>query len=257
MVGSVIALISDFGTGSGYVAQMKAALWESYGEARFVDVSHDLPAQDIRGASVLLRSVAFAFGPGSTHLVVVDPGVGTGRRAIAVRAKGVNFVGPDNGVLSVALEQEDAEVFEIDAPHLYRQPVSKTFHGRDVFAPIAAELAAGLPLCEIGHPIDDAVVAVQPEADLDSAGVVHGEVVGCDAFGNLLTNIDANLLPNWQKAAIAGQSCPRFDTYGAAGAGTLCALVGSGGKIELAVAMGSAAERIGGDVVGLAVTVSL
>ena len=257
MAGSVISLMSDFGTGSSYVAQMKASLWETYDEARFVDVSHDLPAQDIRSASALLRSVAFAFGAGSTHLVVVDPGVGTARRGIAVRAKGVNFVGPDNGVLSVALEQEGAEVFEIDAPHLYRDPVSKTFHGRDIFAPIAAELAAGLPLSEIGKPILDAVLMAQPEAHLDAAGVVHGEVICSDSFGNLVTNIDGNLLPNWQKAVIAGETCLRTETYGAVGADTLCALVGSGGKVEVAVAMGSAAARIGGDVVGLSVTVSL
>ena len=256
MVGPIITLTTDFGWGSGYVAQLKAAVWELCPAARLVDISHSVSPQNIHEANFLMRQVAFAFGVGTVHVVVVDPGVGTSRRGLACRARGTTFVGPDNGVLSVALEDQTCEAVEIDAPHLYRQPLSNTFHGRDIFAPIGAELAAGLPITEVGPELKDPVLLPLPKPVEGADGSIEGVVVYCDSFGNLITNIDQSCRPGWSKAVIGMQACERVETYGSCPAGTLCALVGSGGKIEIAVADGSAASRFGGEAMGLTVRVS-
>ena len=255
MAGPIITLITDFGTGSSYVAQLKAALWSNFDDARIVDVSHDIEPQNIVEAAELLRSIAFAFGEGATHLVVVDPGVGTSRRGLAIQSRGSFFVGPDNGVLSVALEQPMHRAVEIDAPHLYRKPVSKTFHGRDIFAPVAAELAAGLPLDEIGPALLSPVLLSRPTAEVRGDQIV-GEVLYADPFGNLITNIDSALSSDWATAVILGTECERVETYGQVKPGELCALVGSSGRVEVAVAMGSAAERLGADAFGARVSLT-
>ena len=256
MVGPIVTLTTDFGWGSGYVAQLKAAVLEACPGARLVDINHGVSAQNIAEAGFLMRQIAFAFGPAAVHLVVVDPGVGTARRAIACKARGTFFVGPDNGVLSVALEQSGCEVVEIDAPHLYRRPLSATFHGRDIFAPVAADLAGGLTLREIGPPLTEPVILQVSQPEVADDGSIQGEVVYADSFGNLITNVEASSLPLWEKVTVNGLVCERVQTYGAVAAGTLCALVGSGGMIEVAVSQGSAARRLSGEVVGLAVNVS-
>src|SRR5687768_15831145 len=139
-MGPLIALTTDFGAGSAYVAQLKGVLLSALPEARLLDVTHGVPAGSIREAELVVRAVAFALPLGTTHIVVVDPGVGTPRRGIAVHAAGMTFVGPDNGVLGIPAAMPGARAVTLDRPHLFREPVAPTFHGRDIFAPVAAEL---------------------------------------------------------------------------------------------------------------------
>jgi S-adenosylmethionine hydrolase len=245
--GPLITLTTDFGAGSAYVAQVKGVLLSALPTARLVDVTHELPAHDIAAAEVCLRGTAFSFPLGTTHLVVVDPGVGTARRALAVQARGMTFVGPDNGVLGVALAQPGARVVNLDRPELFRHPVASTFHGRDLFAPVAAELAAGLDLDQVGQSITDAQPSTLPPArfDVDSAS---GEVLAADRFGNLTTNLGVGELErcfgDWQ-ASVDGRPLRRCATYGDADRGDLVVLAGSDGYLEVAVREGSAAEHLG------------
>lgn len=239
--GPLIALTTDFGTTSGYVAQVKAVLLSSVPSARIVDVSHDVTPHSVREAELLLRGVAFAFPVGTVHVVVVDPGVGTARRGIAVRARGLTFVGPDNGVLGIALVAPGAECVVLDRPHLFRAPVAPTFHGRDVFAPVAAELAGGLALTDVGTPIGDAAPSTLPLPRITPSRV-EGEVLGADRFGNLLTNIPGRFLR--QRVTAGGRPAHVVRTYGEGPSGALLALVGSDGYVELAVREGSAAALV-------------
>lgn len=240
----LITLMTDFGSGSSYVAQVKGVLWSAVPDARLVDVAHDLPPFSVRAAEVLLRGYAFAFPPGTVHLVVVDPGVGTARRPLAVRARGVSFVGPDNGVFGLALGQPGAEAVVLDRQHLWRQPVTPTFHGRDLFAPVAAELAAGLALADVGSVVRDALPSTLPAPRL-GARRADGEVLAADRFGNLLTNLVAGAVPASARVSVEGRHATRVRTYGDAPAGTLLALASSDGYLEIAVREGSAARELG------------
>jgi len=249
MPGPLITLTTDFGSGSTYVAQLKGVLLSRLPTARIVDVSHDLAAHDIGTAELHLRGTAFAFPLGTTHLVVVDPGVGTTRRPIAVTARGMTFVGPDNGVLGVALAQGQARCVHIDKPDLFRYPVSTTFHGRDIFAPVAAELAAGLTLDDVGTELGDPIPSTLPTPRVDGDRIV-GESLGADRFGNLLTNLNAAVVGaelGPYTTQVAGDAVARSETYGAAAQGALMVLEGSDGYLEVAVREGSAAERLGAD----------
>lgn len=239
--GPIIALTTDFGTASGYVAQVKAVLLSASPSTRIVDVSHEVSPHSVREAELLLRGVAFAFPVGTVHVVVVDPGVGTSRRGIAVRARGLTFVGPDNGVLGVALATPGAECVALDRPHLFRAPVAPTFHARDVFAPVAAELAGGLALEDAGTPIADALPSTLPVPRV-SRSRVEGEVLGSDRFGNLLTNVPGRLAG--KRVLVAGRAAQLVRTYGEGPREALLALVGSDGYVELAVREGSAASLL-------------
>lgn len=247
MPGPLITLTTDFGFGSTYVAQLKGVLLSRIPTARIIDVSHDLAAHDIATAELHLRSTAFAFPIGTTHLIVVDPGVGTARRPIAVASCGMTFVGPDNGLLGVALAQTGARCVQIDQPGLFRQPVSPTFHGRDIFAPVAAELAAGLTLDDVGTEISDPVVSTLPAPQVEADRVV-GESLGADRFGNLMTNLSVAVIAaqlGQFATRVAGDSVARCETYADTAPGDLMVLEGSDGYLEVAVREGSAAERLG------------
>lgn len=236
----LITFTTDFGNGSSYVAQMKGVVYSRLPQARVVDVCHDLPAHDLTAAELLLRGTAWAFPLGTVQVVVVDPGVGTSRRPIAVSTRGMYFVGPDNGVLGQVLAQEDAQVVELDRPALWQHPVSSTFHGRDIFTPVAVELAAGLPLTEVGGPIYDALPSTLPAVQREGGALV-GQVLGADRFGNLLTNIPG---ADAHRVWVEGAEVPRYSTYGEAPPDALVAIVGSDGYLELAVREGNAAERM-------------
>lgn len=246
MISPLIALTTDFGAGSHYVAQMKGVIYSALPSARIVDVTHAIRPQSIRHAEVVFRSTAFCMPLRTVHVVVVDPGVGTGRRPIAVEAAGMTFVGPDNGVLGVALGQEGARAVHLDRTSFFRQPVSSTFHGRDIFAPVAAELAAGLTVDDVGTSIDDALPSTLPAAT-KHADAVHGEVLVADAFGNLLTNIPGrDVQPSWT-VCVDGRETQRVRTYGDGAADVALALVGSDGYLEIAVRNGSAKTLFGRD----------
>ncbi len=240
----IVTLTTDFGLDSPYVAQMKGVLLSALRDAQLVDICHLVPPQAIRHAEVMLRAAAFAFPLGTVHVVVVDPGVGTNRRPIAVQARGVSFVGPDNGVLGLALTQPGARAVVLDRSELFLHPVSATFHGRDIFSPVAAELAAGVPLEAVGTPIDDACPSTLPVPHVGPREV-RGEVLVADSFGNLLTNIPAAAFDATWSVMVDGHVAVRVRTFGEGPRGDLLVLEGSEGFLEIAVREGSAALLLG------------
>jgi S-adenosylmethionine hydrolase len=247
---TVITLTTDFGTADGYVGAMKGVILSLAPSATVVDISHDVAPHDVRhGARVLAAAVPF-FPSGTIHVAVVDPGVGSARRGIAVQTARAVFVGPDNGLFTPFLHERVA-CFDLTNPETYRDTVSATFHGRDIFAPVAAHLANGMPLSELGPAVDDPLSLPMPEPERLPDGQVRAEVVHVDRFGNLVTNLK---LAQWDKAdeepsgirvVVGSESLALHRTYADVAPGTLIALVGSDGYLELAVSEGKAAERLG------------
>jgi S-adenosylmethionine hydrolase len=233
----LITLLTDFGTSDGYVGEVKGVLVSGAPGAMVVDISHEVGAQDVDGARLAVARYWRRFPRGTVHLVVVDPGVGSSRAAIAVASDGRFLVGPDNGVLSPALLALDASAVELPLP----SNASNTFHGRDVFAPAAAALAAGARLEELGAPFDSPIIRRTPEARRLGDGRVLGQVISVDRFGNLITNIVAM---NGGRVDIAARSLEVRRAYSDVRAGELTALVGSLGFVEVAVRDGSAAASL-------------
>lgn len=242
MATSVITLCTDFGTADGYVGEVKGVLCTGAPGVQLVDITHVIPPQDIEAARLALARYWRRFPPGTVHLVVVDPGVGTGRAALAVASDGRYLVGPDNGVLSPALFALDARVVRLPEP----AGVSATFHGRDVFAPAAAQLAVGTPLHALGEPLHDPVRRRTPPPVRRADGALVGEVLTFDRFGNAITNlVPARPVTGTATVEAMGQVIPLVRTYGDVPPGAPLALVGSSGLVEVAVRNGSAAVRFG------------
>lgn len=242
----VVTLSTDFGSGSAYVAELKGVLLSALPDVTIVDINHDIPPYSLRHAELGLRRTAFAFPLGTVHLLIVDPGVGTGtRRPIAVQARGMSFVGPDNGILALPLAQPDARCVVLDKPEFWR-PLSSTFHGRDLFATVAAELAGGLTLDDVGSPIAiaDTHPSHLPTLRKDQQ-VFQGETLLADRFGNLTTNISKSVAQTIQNITVDGRSVRLVDTYGAAPRGELVAMWGSDGYLEIAMREASAARYLG------------
>lgn len=245
----IITLTTDFGHGR-YVAQMKGVLLSLCRDATIVDIAHDVPPQDLVSAAYLLRDVVPTFPAGTIHVVVVDPGVGTKRRGLVMRAgpgaRGHFFVGPDNGVFGQYAA--GGETHLISEPRYMRTTISQVFHGRDVFAPAAAHLALGVPLESFGPAVFDPLVAQLPEAKC-TEGCVVGEVLYADKFGNIVTNIEGSVLPSAagdeMRVEIGWARLEKLSkTYSDVRVGEMVALVGSSGRLEIAVREGSAAERL-------------
>lgn len=233
----VVTLLTDFGTSDGYVAQIKGTILSHAPEVTLVDVSHDIAPQDVAHARFVVSRYWRRFPPGAIHLVVVDPGVGTARAALAVHADHRFLLGPDNGVLSAALAVEDASAVALAVP----PGASATFHGRDVFAPAAAAIALGTPLPQLGTPVASPTCLRWPSPAADEHGHLVGEVLVIDHFGNALTNLPGPAGP----ARVAFDTCelPVFRTYADVEPGQPLALTGSSGCVEIAVREGSAARR--------------
>lgn len=238
MPGPVITLLTDFGTADGYVGEMKGVLASLAPDASIVDISHDIPPQDIARARLTVSRYWRRFPRGTVHVVVVDPGVGTGRAALAVESEGRFLVGPDNGVLSPAIASPGATVVALDVPG----GASPTFHGRDVFAPAAARLARGEPIGILGDRHRTSVVMRTPVPVRGDGGVVTGEVIAIDRFGNAITNIEATAA---ETLVVSGWVVPVVRTFADVEVGRSCALVGSAGLVEVAVRDGSAASVLG------------
>jgi S-adenosylmethionine hydrolase len=234
----IITLLTDFGTADGYVAELKGVLLTCAPEATVVDASHEVPAHDVESARLALARYWRRFPPGTVHLAVVDPGVGTPRAALAVASDGRFLVGPDNGVLSPALLAAGARVVSLPVP----PRAAPTFHGRDVFAPAAARLALGESLDSLGAPVDDAVVRRTPEARRLPDGGIEGCVIAIDRFGNAVTNL---LTLGGGSVEVDGRAVPVRRVYEEVAPGAPLALVGSNGLLEIAVREGSAAARLG------------
>ena len=238
----MITLASDFGT--SYPAAMKGVILRRC-DARLVDVGHDFPRQDVRSAAFWLREVLPEFPP-AVHLVVVDPGVGTGRAALVVRAGDHALVGPDNGVLLPAARRlaDDIETYELEI----EDPRSSTFHGRDVFAPGAAAVHEAdldrLPAVDGISPTGDVVDLAFPDPDLRTDGA-DGEVVVVDGFGNVVTNVPGAVLEDNETVRVNGESTPVVRSYAHADASARVVTVGSHGNVECAVNRGRGDEAFG------------
>jgi len=243
---SIITLLSDFGTTDAFVGIMKGVILSIHPTVRIVDLTHAVPPQQVLPAAVLLRSAVPFFPPQAIHVAVVDPGVGSARRALLIDTAHGLFVGPDNGVLSLAAPPASRRtVRHITNETLFRQPVSRTFHGRDVFAPVAAHLSRGADPQACGPVIDTIAELAVPAAHW-SARRIAGEVVYVDHFGNLVTNIAADALAAFtvstlsvsiHRTRVAGP----VEMYTAVAPGLPLAIVGSWGVLEIAVRNGSAA----------------
>jgi len=240
-----ITLLTDFGTEDGYVAAMKGVLASSNAEIVLEDVTHGIPPGGVEKASRVLRRYWKRFPPGTIHLVVVDPGVGTDRRGLAVAADGRYLVAPDNGVLSpVFSEAVDLQAVSLRRSEVLPAPGSSTFHGRDWFAPAAALLAAGESLGSLGPPVLDPLLLGEPK--WTRAGPwAEGEVVEVDHFGNLATNLPVDLASQAGGVWVGHRHAPFRRTYGEVAPGELLALEDSEGRLELAVRDGSAARTLG------------
>jgi S-adenosylmethionine hydrolase len=251
---TVVTFTTDFGTGDGYVGAMKGVVLSLAPDAQLVDITHEVPPFDVAAGAFALAQAAPLFPPGSIHVVVVDPGVGPGRADLVVEARGSLFVGPDNGVLSLAARGPRV-AHRIESDHFRRQPVSPTFHGRDVFAAAAGRLASGASPRDAGSllpaMVDLTSAGVDAGAASDATDALGGTILHVDRFGNLITSIDGErLTPGpWQLrsqgADGTGFVAVAARTYADVARGALLFYVGSSGLVELARREGSAAAATG------------
>jgi hypothetical protein len=240
-----ITLLTDFGTADGYAAAMKGVIASICPDAIVTDAAHDIPPGDIEAAAWTLWRYWRLFPEGTVHVAVVDPGVGGPRRALAVVAQERLLVAPDNGLLTRVLEEAGAwRAISIQEPAYLHHPVSRTFHGRDVFAPAAAHLAGGVPVDALGPAVTDPVRLALPAFTIQPEAIV-GAVVHVDRFGNLVSNIPAHWATSG-RVQVAGQELgPVRGAYSDVATGELVGLIGSAGMLEVAVRDGSAAARLG------------
>lgn len=245
-----ITLTTDFGLENEFVGVMKGVILSICPAARIVDISHNIRPQDIGHAASILKASCHYFPKQTIHVVVVDPGVGTDRSIIALKTDQHLFLAPDNGVLFPFLD-EVRETYAITNKDLFLNKVSATFHGRDIFAPVAAHLAAGTPLPNIGPriPETDLVKLTFSQATIDGDNL-HGTVIDIDHFGNLVTNISQNEIRTFyadaQKEIITTINNKKIhgisDAYGDTKKGNPVALVGSRNLLEIAINQGNAAD---------------
>lgn len=263
----VITLTTDFGYDDAYVAAVKGAILNINPEANIIDVSHSIEPQNILQAAFIL-GVAYRYFPKQTiHVAIVDPGVGSDRRGIVLKTPSAVFVAPDNGILSYVVDdmfsdesrslidqghglqeivfKKGLEAAAITDPRFWRHPVSPTFHGRDIFAPVAAGLSLGISLYEFGEKISSLHLRPVPRPSLDAAGNLIGQVLHVDRFGNLITNIKSSSLPGKNVAVeAAGQRIQGISDYYAQREGIM-AIVGSSSYLEISLRDGSACDFLG------------
>jgi S-adenosylmethionine hydrolase len=237
----IITLTTDFGLSDPFVGIMKGVILGIAPGAQIVDISHEIRSYDIVEGAVLIDSTYRYFPEGTIHVVVVDPGVGSARRPIVATADGHFFVAPDNGVLSAVLKNE---VYHITNRSLFLNSVSQTFHGRDIFAPVAANLAMGIPIESVGPRILDFLKKSLPRPRPQGDKLV-GTVLRIDKFGNIITNLRLKDLPEEFTITVAGLPITRLcSSFSEAERGEFFAIEGSAGYIELALDQGSAADKL-------------
>jgi len=246
----VVTLLTDFGLVDSYVAAMKGVLLSMAPAATLVDISHLVPRHDIAAGAYVLASAAPNFPEGTVHLAVVDPGVGSSRAAVALRTQSAWYVGPDNGLLWQAAGESVEELVIIDRVPGYTRPRSSTFHGRDLFAPAAGHIVRGGELSELGAGVH-ALSPLEVPWARRAGHVVEGVVVHVDGFGNIVTNIRREDLPESSERVVVkieGVLIRGLVTcYDEVPEGTLCALFGSEDRLEISVSSGSASKRLGVD----------
>jgi len=265
-MGAIITLTTDFGLTDAYVAAMKGVILGINPEAKLIDICHTIKPQNIPQAAFVLGT-AYQFFPRQTiHVVVVDPGVGTERRAIILRTPSADFVAPDNGVLSYVIQQSSTKpvgnninqlelepelaAIAITKPQFWRSSVSPTFHGRDIFAPVAARLSLGFPPTDFGEAITSVVMLPLPHPYQAPDGSLVGHILHIDSFGNLITNIKSDDLPQTKQVItieVGNQLIHRLSLTYAEGRGLL-ALIGSSGYLEVSLKAGSASTFLNAGV---------
>lgn len=243
-----ITLLSDFGTRDGYVGAMKGVISSIFPGVLVDDISHSISPGDIENAALALTRYWSRYDTGTVHLAVVDPGVGTARRAIAVEADRRLFVAPDNGVLSRVYDAAQTfRIVEITNPAYTLAGVGHTFHGRDIFAPAAAFLARGVHLSLLGPEVHDPIRVGEPAVH-EEEGALVGQVVSLDHFGNLVTNLRVEAGGDAEGVEVEGRTIPIVRTYGDVPSKEVAALVNSDGRIEVAARDSSAAELLNAGV---------
>jgi S-adenosylmethionine hydrolase len=249
----LITLLSDFGYKDPFVGIMKGVIARVNRMAQVVDLTHGIPPQDILAGAMALRHSAGYFPTGTIHVAVVDPGVGGTRRPLLIESDGDYFIGPDNGLLSLALEGRPApRVIHLSNPAYHLEPTSATFHGRDIFAPVAAYLSLGVATAAFGEAVEQFVHLEAPQV-IRSDHALTGQIVYIDGFGNLFTNIQEQDLREWDRQSLSitigdltiGRVSP---SYTAANAGTCVAVINSWGVLEIALYQESAERRLGGKI---------
>ena len=233
----MISLLTDFGTGDYFVGAVKGAILSVNPSAVIVDITHEIPPQDVAAGAFTLLAAYRTFPPGTIHMAVVDPGVGSTRRPIIVSANEQMFVGPDNGLFTYICDREPSHrIIHVAAERFFRRDVSTTFHGRDIFAPVAAALSNGVAVEEFGPEIDDAVRLPSLETPL--------RIIHIDRFGNCVTNITRDRSPG--EIVVKGRTIREFRRfYGEGDEASLFAIWGSAGFLEISVNGGSAAQVLG------------
>lgn len=247
---NLITFTTDFGTRDWFVGTMKGVVLGINSRARVVDITHEIPSGDIRAGAFALAASCSFFPKGTIHVAVVDPGVGSTRKGIAVKTRNYVFVGPDNGVLSLAIGKHEIEaIHSLENETYFLKPVSTTFHGRDIFSPVAAHLSRGVQLQKFG-PRQSDFVELKWSAPRRLKNGISGEVVYIDKFGNSITNIRGEILgrsPN-RVCQVLGKKvirCPLVDFYQAVPPGKPAAIISSSGFLEIAVNGGSAEKQLG------------
>lgn len=257
----LITLLTDFGTRDAFVGIMKGVILSIAPTVHIIDLSHDVPPQEILTGALILRSAVPFFPPGTIHVAVVDPGVGSQRRAVVVQTRDAFFVGPDNGLLSLAAPPESVvRVIHLTNTAYFLPRLSHTFHGRDVFAPVAAHLSRGVSLEVLGPTIPAIEELALPIIERTETQLI-GSVTAIDHFGNLITNItEADLLPFPRETLWVSIGPVQIQglvaTYAAVSPDTVAALMNSWGVLEIAVRNGSAAQRLNTSI-GTAVCVRI
>lgn len=254
---NIITLLTDFGTEDEYAGVMKGVMLSVYPDAAIVDITHAIDPQDIVQAAYTLESAYKYFPKGTVHVVVVDPGVGSDRAVLAAKTDGYIFLAPDNGILTVLADEKGMDtIVRVENSAYFLKSVSQTFHGRDIFAPVAAHIAKGLEITELGTCLNetDIVRLSVPKAYLSDKGELVGTVISADRFGNLITNIDSKALEPFFKADM--KKMPEFHigkgkiaglsrSYASVPKGTPLAILGSRGYLEISVNCGNAQNDFG------------
>lgn len=246
----LITLTTDFGCQDHYVGVMKAVILGICPDVRLVDISHDIPAQDVMAGAWVVRNAAVYFPPGTVHLVTVDPGVGTDRKAVALKINDQFFVGPDNGIFSLIGEENSYEAYHLTNELYWKNGRSNTFDGRDIFAPVAAHLANGVQMQEMGVPLEKLVTYrwATPISDPDG---IQGWVVHIDRFGNLVTNISEDIIKKTAHSLairiyVGNTILHEIDeTFASVTEGEPVAYIGSSGNLEIAINKGNAKVMLG------------
>jgi S-adenosylmethionine hydrolase len=247
----IITLMTDFGTSDHYVGVMKGVILNINRQVEIVDITHAVPPQDILGAAFLIDSTYRYFPSGTIHVVVVDPGVGSERRAIVCQTETAYFVCPDNGILThIHHNEKHAHAVAVENSAYFLPQVSNTFHGRDIFAPVAAHLSRGVPISELGNPVAQPVQLALPKPQVTGEMVI-GHIIWVDSFGNLVTDISREILESLegQNGVVIHAGSAKIDhfnrSYAESEIGEVLAIIGSFNRLEISINQGNAAQVLG------------